>query len=230
MGKACAVIVAAGKGKRMGAGRNKQFLDLNGRPVLYYTIDAFCRCSAVDEIVIVCAAGEIEYCRAEIVDKYGFKKVKAIVAGGAERQDSVLNGLKAVEGCGVVLIHDGARPLVTGKILEQGIIYATEYGAAACGVTPKDTIKVRDAYGFSECTLDRGRLFSVQTPQCFKLDLIMGCYEKMQDAAGSFTDDTSVAEHFGHKVFLYEGSYENIKITTPEDLAVAESILSKRRE
>ena len=127
-----------------------------------------------------------------------------------------------------MLIHDGARPFVTNRILEEGIRYAEEYGASACGVTPKDTIKVKDESGFSERTLDRNRLFFVQTPQCFKLDLILGCYEKLLDDETLFTDDTSVAEHFGHKVFLYEGSYDNIKITTPEDLAVAESILAKR--
>lgn len=229
MGKACAIIVAAGKGSRMGAGKNKQFIDIKGKPLLCYTLEAFSNCPVVEEIVIVCAGDEIQYCRDEIVGKYGFEKVKSVVAGGAERQDSVFSGLSAVKGCAVVLIHDGARPFVTGRILEEGIRYAEEYGASACGVTPKDTIKVRDESGFSERTLDRSRLFSVQTPQCFKFDLIMGCYEKLLYDETLFTDDTSVAEHFGHKVFLYEGSYDNIKITTPEDLAVAESILARRK-
>lgn len=228
MGKACAIIVAAGKGTRMGAGKNKQFIDIQGKPVLFYTLDAFSKCPAVEEIVLVCAGDELEYCRDEIVEKYGFEKVKSIVGGGSARQDSVYRGLAAAKGCEVVLIHDGARPFVTSRILEEGIGYAEEYGASACGVTPKDTIKVRGESGFSERTLDRSRLFSVQTPQCFKLDLILGCYEKVMDEKTLFTDDTSVAEHFGHKVFLYEGSYDNIKITTPEDLAVAESILAKR--
>ena len=227
MDKACAVIVAAGKGKRMGAGKNKQFIDINGRPVLYYTLKAFEQSMAVGEIVLVCARDEIGYCREEIVEKYGFEKVKFIISGGAERQDSVFSGLRAVKGCGVVLIHDGARPFVTSRIIEEGIRYAREFGASACGVMPKDTIKVRDESGFSECTLDRSRLFSVQTPQCFRLDMILGCYEKIQTEGILFTDDTSVAEYFGHKVFLYEGSYDNIKITTPEDLALGESILSK---
>ena len=227
MDKACAVIVAAGKGKRMGAGKNKQFIDINGRPVLYYTLKAFEQSMAVGEIVLVCARDEIGYCREEIVEKYGFEKVKFIISGGAERQDSVFSGLRAVKGCGVVLIHDGARPFVTSRIIEEGIRYAREFGASACGVMPKDTIKVRDESGFSECTLDRNRLFSVQTPQCFQLDMILGCYEKILSGGILFTDDTSVAEYFGHKVFLYEGSYDNIKITTPEDLNLGESILSK---
>jgi len=227
MDKVCAVILAAGKGKRMAAGKNKQFIDINGRPVLYHTLKAFEKSVAIDEIVLVCAKGEIGYCSEKIVEKYGFEKVKSIVSGGAERQDSVLRGLRAVKGCEIVLIHDGARPFVTNRIIEDGIRFAREFGASACGVTPKDTIKVRDESGFSECTLDRSRLFSVQTPQCFRLDMILGCYEKIQAGGILFTDDTSVAEYFGHNVFLYEGSYDNIKITTPEDLTLGESILSK---
>jgi len=227
MDKVCAVILAAGKGYRMAAGKNKQFIDINGRPVLYHTLKAFEQSVAVDEIVLVCAKSEIGYCREKIVEKYVFEKVKSIVSGGAERQDSVLSGLRAVKGCGLVLIHDGARPFVTNRIIEEGIRCAREFGASACGVTPKDTIKVRDESGFSECTLDRSRLFSVQTPQCFRLDMILSCYEKIQTGGILFTDDTSVAEYFGHKVFLYEGSYDNIKITTPEDLTLGESILSK---
>lgn len=227
MDKTCAVILAAGKGNRMAAGKNKQFIDINGSPVLYHTLKTFEQSRAVDEIVLVCAKGEIGYCRENIVEKYGFEKVKSIVSGGAERQDSVLSGLRAVKGCGVVLIHDGARPFVTNRIIEEGIRCAREFGASACGVTPKDTIKVRDESGFSECTLDRSMLISVQTPQCFRLDMILSCYEKIQAGGIQFTDDTSVAEYFGHKVFLYEGSYDNIKITTPEDLTLGESILSK---
>jgi 2-C-methyl-D-erythritol 4-phosphate cytidylyltransferase len=227
MDKVCAVIVAAGKGRRMGAGKNKQFIDIMGRPVLYYTLDAFQRCCSVDEIILVCAAEELDYVREEIVKKYGFGKVKALVEGGAERQYSVFNGLKAAVGCGIVLIHDGARPFVSEEIIAEGVRHAGQYGAAACGVVPKDTVKVRDESGFSETTLDRNRLFLVQTPQCFRLDLIRGCYEKAISGEIIFTDDTSVAEHFGHSVFLYEGSYENIKLTTNEDLAFAEAILSK---
>jgi len=230
MDKVCAVIVAAGKGRRMGAGKNKQFIDIGGRPVLYYTLEAFQQCVEVDEIVLVCAAEEKEYVREEIVARYGFGKVKAVVAGGAERQYSVFNGLKAVGGCGFVLIHDGARPFVSGRILSEGIRHAREHGAAACGVVPKDTIKLRDESGFSKGTLDRSRLFSVQTPQCFSLGLILGCYEKAISGEIIFTDDTSVAEHFGRKVFLYEGSYDNIKITTTEDLALAEVILAKLKK
>ncbi|MHC1720090.1 MAG: 2-C-methyl-D-erythritol 4-phosphate cytidylyltransferase [Clostridiaceae bacterium] len=226
MGNACAVILAAGKGERMGAGKNKQFIEINGRPVLYHTLKAFSDCTAIDEIVLVCANDEMEYCRSEIVGKYSFGKVAGIVEGGAERQDSVYNGLKAAGDCEIVLIHDGARPFVSTGIIEEGIKHAKNYGACACGVVPKDTIKVKGNSGFSECTLDRNILFSVQTPQCFKKELIAQCYEKLAGEQIRFTDDASVAEHFGYKVFLYQGSYSNIKITTPEDLAGAENILS----
>src|SRR5665647_662300 len=137
MDKTCAVILAAGKGNRMAAGKNKQFIDINGSPVLYHTLKAFEQSGAVDEIVLVCAKDEIGYCREEIVEKYGFEKVKSIVSGGAERQDSVLSGLRAVKGCMIVLIHDGARTFVTNRIIEEGISCAREFGASACGVTPK---------------------------------------------------------------------------------------------
>jgi len=227
MVKACAVILAAGKGERMGAGKNKQFIEIKGRPVLYHTLKAFSRCSAIDKIVLVCARDEIEYCRSEIIEKYSFVKVAGIAEGGTERQDSVRSGLKAAGDCEVVLIHDGARPFVTDGIIEEGIRCAEKHGACACGVTPKDTIKIKGPGGFSEGTPDRDTLFSVQTPQCFKKELIDGCYDKLSDLQIRFTDDTSVAEHFGYKVFLYPGSYSNIKITTPEDLPVAENILAK---
>lgn len=227
MVKACAVILAAGKGERMGAGKNKQFIEINGRPVLYHTLKAFSDCSAIDKIILVCAGDEIEYCRSEIVEKYFFDKVARIAEGGAERQDSVRSGLKAAGDCEVVLIHDGARPFVTAGIIEEGIKHAEKYGACACGVTPKDTIKIKGPGGFSEGTPDRDTLFSVQTPQCFKKELIDECYDKLSDEQIRFTDDTSVAEHFGYKVFLYPGSYSNIKLTTPEDLPVAENILAK---
>jgi 2-C-methyl-D-erythritol 4-phosphate cytidylyltransferase len=230
MDKVCAVIVAAGKGKRMGAGKNKQFIEICGRPVLYYTLDAFQQCGEVDEIVLVCAPGETEYVKEEILARYGFSKVKAVVPGGAERQYSVYNGIKAAGECGVVLIHDGARPFVSPGIISDGVRHAREHGAAACGVVPKDTIKLRDESGFSAGTLERSSLFSVQTPQCFRLELIAGCYEKAISGEIIFTDDTSVAEHFGHEVFLYEGSYDNIKITTPEDIYLSEVILAKLKK
>lgn len=225
MGKNCAVIVAAGKGKRMKANINKQFLNVNDNPILYYSLNTFSQCRLVDEIVIVCAQDEIEYCRREIVEKYNVQKVSKIVAGGKERQNSVYNGLKALEECEIVLIHDGARPFVTEKIIEDGIRYAKIYGSSACGVVPKDTIKIRAESGVSVSTPDRNSLFSVQTPQCFKYNIIFHCHNSLLESNIKVTDDTSVVEFYGNKVYLYEGSYDNIKITTPDDIYIAEKII-----
>lgn len=227
MGKNCAIIMAAGKGRRMGANINKQFLDIKNRPVIYYSLNTFSKSKLIDEIVIVCAEDEIDYCKIEIVEKYKIDKVSKIVAGGKERQDSVYNGLKVVEDCEIVLIHDGARPFVTDKIIEEGIKYAKQYGACACGVVPKDTIKIRNAQGISVDTLDRNKLFSVQTPQCFKYNMILESHKKLSKDSISVTDDTAVASYYGNTVYLYEGSYDNIKITTPEDLYVAEGIIER---
>jgi 2-C-methyl-D-erythritol 4-phosphate cytidylyltransferase len=225
MSRVCAVIVAAGRGTRMGAEINKQFLNIKNRPILYYTLKAFDCCDIIDEIVLVTAKEEMEYCKSNIVDKYGMKKISSIVEGGAERQHSVHNGLMACRDCDVVLIHDGARPFVDKRIIHEGIIYAKEYGACTCGVQPKDTIKLRTEESFSAKTLNRDDLFAVQTPQCFKYQLILKCHEKAFINNIKVTDDTSIVEFCGHKVYLYEGSYSNIKITTPEDLIIGEKIL-----
>lgn len=229
MGKNYAIIVAAGKGKRMCANINKQFINIKDRPMLYYSLNTFSCNKLINGIVVVCADDEIEYCRQEIVDKYKINKVMKIVAGGKERQESVYNGLKSIDDCNVVLIHDGARPFVSDKLIEDGIAYAEIYGACACGTTPKDTIKIRDNRGFLQNSLDRTTLFSVQTPQCFNYDLILQCHRKLKNESIAVTDDTSVVEHYGNRVYLYKGSYDNIKITTPEDLSVAEMIAKKIR-
>lgn len=221
----CAVIVAAGKGKRMGSEISKQFIKVNGHPILFYTIKAFEESELIQEIYLVLSSEDISYSREEIFNRYTFNKPIHIVTGGKERQDSVYNGLKAIKDCEIVLIHDGARPFVTHEIIEKGIKYAKEHGACACGVTPKDTIKVKDHSGFSLSTPNRNSLFAVQTPQCFNYDLILHCHEKIKEEGTAVTDDTMIIESCGHKVFLFEGSYENIKITTPEDMWLAERIL-----
>lgn len=225
MNKNVAVILAAGKGKRMGANRNKQFLEIKEKPILYYTLKAFSNSNLIDEIILVAAKDEIEYCRKEIVERYRFAKVTSIVSGGKERQHSVLNGLLAIENCNIVIIHDGARPFVDNNIINTGIRYAEKYGAVACGVKPKDTIKVKNEYGFSINTPDRESLFAVQTPQSFKYDIILNCHKKVNKDNISVTDDTMVVEKYGYKVYLYEGNYNNIKITTIEDLVIGEKIL-----
>ncbi|WP_368489113.1 2-C-methyl-D-erythritol 4-phosphate cytidylyltransferase [Clostridium sp. BJN0013] len=224
-----AIIVAAGKGKRMKMPINKQFIYIQGRPILYYSISVFSKNPLIDGIVLVCAEDEIEYCKQEIVKKYNLDKVIKIVIGGKERQDSVFNGLKVLENCDVVLIHDGVRPFVTDRIIEDGIKYSNMYGACACGIMPKDTIKIKNKEGFTYKTLKRKELFMAQTPQCFKYDLIYDCHKKLINNRIQVTDDTTAVEYFGNKVYLYEGSYDNIKITTPEDLFIAENILKMHK-
>ncbi|WMJ80316.1 2-C-methyl-D-erythritol 4-phosphate cytidylyltransferase [Clostridium sp. MB40-C1] len=225
MSNTCVVILAAGKGSRMKAQINKQFLKLKEKPILYYTLKSFCQNKYIDNIVLVVAKGEKNYCRENVINKYNISKIKAVVEGGNTRQESVLNGLRAANGCDIVLIHDGARPFVENNIIENGIKYAEAYGASACGVNSKDTIKLRDSSGFSTGTLDRNVLFCVQTPQCFKYDVILKCHERAVLEDIEATDDTMIAEKFNHKVYLYNGSYNNIKITTPEDLIIGEKIL-----
>lgn len=225
MGKNCALVVAGGKGTRMGENINKLFLKLKDEPILAHTLKVFENSYLIDNIVLVAAKEEIKYCESEIILKYNIKKLQKIVAGGNERQQSVLNGLNAIESSDIVLIHDGARPFVSEKIIRDGIKYAELYGACACGVEPKDTIKIKSIDGFSKATPNRSELFCVQTPQCFKLELIKNSHRELSDKKITVTDDTMVAELAGHKVYLYEGSYSNIKMTTPEDLIIGEKIL-----
>lgn len=225
MSKACAIIMAAGKGKRMGSTINKQYLNIKGKPLLFYTLMAFSKCDLIDDIILVTGENEMNYCKREIIEKYGINKVSQIVKGGKERQHSVLSGLLAAKDCDIVLIHDGARPFVSYGIIEEGIKFAKLYGATACGVMPKDTIKIKNHDGFVVDTLDRNFLVNVQTPQCFKYDLILDCHKRLLEEGAYVTDDTMVVERYGNKVFLYEGSYNNIKITTPEDLIIGEKII-----
>jgi len=223
----CVIILAAGQGRRMGESINKQYLKIKQHPILYYTLKAFSQNNCIDEIILVVAEGEADYCRKEIIEKYKLLKIKDIVIGGKERQDSVLNGLKAASNCEVVLIHDGARPFITQSIISDAIIYANLYGATACGVEPKDTIKVKDSLGFSVETPERETLFCVQTPQAFKYQLILDCHKRIHEEGIKVTDDTMVAEHYGNRVYLYKGSYDNIKVTTPEDLEIGRQILER---
>lgn len=215
-----AIILSGGRGKRMGADISKQFISINDKPILYYTIKKFMENELIDEIILVLPEDEIEYCKKEVLDKNKLR-VDKIVEGGDERQDSVLNGLNAIEKTDIVLIHDGARPFVTDKIITEGIKAAKKFKATAPGVMPKDTIKVKDINGLSKETLKREELIAVQTPQIFDYNLILECHNKVKENNIKVTDDTMVVETFGHKVFLYDGEYTNIKITTPEDLILA---------
>lgn len=219
-----AIILAGGKGKRMGKDISKQFILVKDKPIIYYTIKKFIECKLIDEIILVLPKDEIEYCKKEVLEKYSLK-IDKIVEGGKERQDSVYNGLKSVENSDIVLIHDGARPFVSEKIISEGIKNAIKYGAAAPGVTPKDTIKVKDEKSFSKETPKRESLVAIQTPQVFKKDIIIKCHEQIKKDNITVTDDTMVVEKYGYKVYLYEGDYTNIKITTPEDLILCEYLV-----
>ncbi len=223
-----AIILAGGRGRRMGSDISKQYILINNKPILYYTLKKFINNDSIDEVILVLPEDEIEYCKREILKKYNLE-VNKIVCGGKERQDSVLNGLRSLENCDIVLIHDGARPFVSDRIITEGINFAKEFKAVAPGVMPKDTIKVKDDYGISEQTLNREKLVAVQTPQIFDYNLILSCHEKVKLQNMGVTDDTMVVEAFGNKVFLYDGEYTNIKITTPEDLVLGE-YLSKNIE
>lgn len=229
--RCAAIVLAAGQGKRMGSKIPKQFMELEGKPVLYYSLKCFEDCGAVSDIVVVTGEEFLEYCRKEIEEKYGFQKIRAVIAGGKERYDSVYEGLKACEGCDYVYIHDGARPFPTQEILENTLKAAKDWGACVTAVPSKDTMKLGNAEGFVERTLDRSVLWNVQTPQVFSYSLIRKAHEEMRKGEMSgITDDSMMVERLGlAKVKLVEGSYDNLKITTPEDLAVAESILEKRR-
>lgn len=219
-----AIVLAGGRGKRMNYHKSKQFIEIKGKPVLVYTLEKFIYNKSIDEVILVLPEDEVDYCKNEVLQKYSLK-VDRIVIGGKERQDSVFNALEAMEKANIVLIHDGARPFISEKIIEEGIKYANIYGAAAPGVTPKDTIKIKNEDNISVDTPDRNTLVAVQTPQCFKYDEIYQCHRKIKEENAIVTDDTSVVERYGHKVYLYEGDYTNIKITTPEDLILAERLI-----
>ena len=220
--KYAAIVLAAGSVKRMNSKVHKQYLIIQNRPVLYYSLKAF-EDSAVDEIVLVVGKGEEEFCRKEIVDKYGISKVKAIVEGGKERYHSVFEGLKQTSDADYVLIHDGARPFVNQKIIRRCMLEVPEYQACVVGMPVKDTIKIADEGGYAKQTPDRKNVWMIQTPQTFSYALIYEAYEEMlktEDTA--ITDDAMVLERIkGKKSKLIEGSYRNIKITTPEDLLIA---------
>lgn len=220
--KYAAIVLAAGSGKRMNSQVHKQYLIIQDRPVLYYLLKEF-EDSAVDEIVLVVGKGEEEFCRREIVDKYGISKVKAIVEGGKERYHSVFEGLKQTSDADYVLIHDGARPFVNQDIIRRCMQEVQKYQACVVGMPVKDTIKIADEGGYAKQTPDRKNVWMIQTPQTFSYALIYEAYEEMlktEDTA--ITDDAMVLERIkGKKSKLIEGSYRNIKITTPEDLLIA---------
>lgn len=222
-----AIIPAAGTGSRMQAGVNKQYLLLAGRPILFHTLALFAAHPRIDRICIVVPAGEIDYCRSEIVERYGLAKVSAIIAGGPTRQDSVANGLL---GCNatdndLVIVHDGARPMLGVVDLDALLDAAAKSGAATLGVPVKDTIKqVQD--GVIVATPERSSLWQVQTPQVFRYELLLAAHRQAHADGFAGTDEAMLVERLQHPVTMVAGSYRNIKITTPEDLTIASAFLA----
>ncbi len=224
-----AIVLAAGSGKRMNSPVQKQYMDLAGQPVICYALRAFEE-SVVTGIVLVTGRGETEYCRHEIVERYGFRKVTAITEGGKERYDSVYAGLLAASGSDYVLIHDGARPFVTPDMILRCVETVRVCGACVAGMPAKDTIRYVGEDGYAGETPDRKKLWQMQTPQTFSYSLIRDAYEKVTaHNTDGITDDAMVLERAeGPAVKIIEGSYHNIKITTPEDLLVAKTYLQMR--
>ena len=221
-GRVGAVIVAAGTSSRMG-GIDKVFALLGREPLLARAVRVFQDCPSVDGIVIVVARKSLAHAR-KLAKEYHWDKVVAVCAGGLRRQDSVREGLKRLAGCEWVVIHDGARPCVSADLIERGLIAARDTGAAIAGVPVKDTIKVVSRRHLVQQTPDRHNLWAAQTPQVFRYDLIA---EAHRQADTEVSDDAALVERLGHKVEVYLGSDRNIKVTTPDDLAIAEALLQE---
>jgi len=227
--KTVVIIPAAGKGVRMGAG-NKLLLPLMDRPILQRTIEAFQNCPLITAIVLAVSDDTEQFCREYIIDKPAFTKVTQLIPGGVTRQASVYNALKhAAKEFDIVLVHDGARPLVGRALIETAINDAARYGAVVPAVEVKDTIKVISGELITK-TPERASLRAVQTPQAFRADLLISAFESAISAGFTGTDEASLVERAGLTVKIFTGSYENIKITTPEDMLIARSILQKREK
>lgn len=222
-----AIVLAAGKGTRMNSKIQKQFLEVEGKPVIYYSLKCFQESPLIRDIILVTGEESLSYCKEEIVKRFGFSKVKKVTAGGKERYDSVYAGLCACDNTDYVLIHDGARPFVTEEILERTCFAVKETGACVVGMPAKDTIKISDRNKMVESTPAREKVWLVQTPQAFRYSLIKESYESIRckDMNGITDDAMIVEQESGVKVALVHGSYENLKITTPEDLIIAEAFL-----
>lgn len=218
-----AVILGAGNGTRMGIDKSKMLLDINGKTVIERSLDAFLDLPEIDEIIVVCRECDVETFSELITDES-----VSFVIGGETRQESVRNAVEMIEQCDYLVIHDGARPLVTQKVILNTLDKAAAYGAAATGVRVKDTVKVVDSSLLITDTPDRSSLISIQTPQIFKFDLYKKALEAAKTQGRDYTDDCQLIENIGQKVYAVIGDYENIKITTKEDIPFAESIVKSR--
>jgi len=220
-----AIFPAAGQGKRMKASVNKVFLELMGKPILVHTLLAFSRCDAIDNLIVVVGADEVTFIQALLVAVPGLKPYKVVV-GGTERQYSIFNGIAQLSPTtDVVLVHDGARPLVSCQVITAVVEEARKSGAAIAAVPAKDTIKIVDQDDFVEETPDRQSLWTVQTPQGFKKDIIVKAYQQAANDEYLGTDDSSLVERIGVRVKVVKSDYSNIKVTTPEDLLIAEAFM-----
>ncbi|MCR5671719.1 MAG: 2-C-methyl-D-erythritol 4-phosphate cytidylyltransferase [Butyrivibrio sp.] len=233
--KTVAVVLAAGSGSRMHSDVKKQYMEIGGKPLIYYSIKAFEE-SIVDDIIVVVSRGDVDFVKKDIVEKYGFDKVKAVVEGGLARYHSVRLGLlAAAPDTDYAFIHDAARPFVNKDIILRALHAVNDYGACVVGMPAKDTTKIADENGFVESTPNRDRVWTVQTPQVFSYNMILNLYKRLDREEGdlmakgvNITDDAMVVEYYSdQKIKLVEGSYNNIKITTPEDIPAAEAILAK---
>ena len=220
------IVAAGGSGTRMGKNVNKLFLEVNGIPVIIHTLLAFENAQIIDEI-IVSAKEEDMIFLAELISVYKISKVKTIIKGGATRGESILSAYKELPNeTDIVVVHDGARPMITEEMIDETVKSAVSFGAAACGVKPKCTLKSVDE-GFISTTVDREKTVEIQTPQAFSKELFDEMYSLDSDTIKSATDDCVLAEKTGAKIFVTEGSYKNIKITTPEDIQIAEMLLER---
>lgn len=234
--KTVAIVLAAGSGSRMHNDVKKQYMEIGGKPLIYYSLKAFEE-SVIDDIVLVVSRGDVDYVKKDIVAKYGFDKVVAVVEGGLARYHSVRLGLQATnKDYDYAFIHDGARPFIDREIIMRALQAVKEYKACVVGMPAKDTIKIADEKGFAASTPDRNLMWTIQTPQVFSYKMILELYQRLDREEGelmakgiNITDDAMVVEYYTDtKVKLVEGSYDNIKITTPEDIAVAEAIIERR--
>lgn len=217
--KTTAIVLAGGRGTRMKSDVAKQFIEIAGKPLIYYSLAAFEK-SFIQEVILVCGEEYIEYCQKEIIEKYGFQKVTAIVKGGKERYESVYNGLKAVKNADYVFIHDGARPCIDNELLSRGLECVRANKACVAAMPVKDTIKVVEG-NVIVSTPARSTLYTIQTPQIFEYELVQKSYDALfeEKRFENITDDAMVVENYSDaKVVVYEGSYSNLKVTTPEDL------------
>ncbi|MCK9217492.1 MAG: 2-C-methyl-D-erythritol 4-phosphate cytidylyltransferase [Firmicutes bacterium] len=221
------IILAAGKGSRMKAGINKQYLNLNGRPLLSYSLEVFFTCIGIDEIILVISRSDNEIFYDKILNDFHMNKPLKVVFGGDERQESVRKGLKeADKNTDIIIIHDGARPFITTEMIETCIKEASKYGASSLGVPVKETIKITDNENFVINTPDREKLWITQTPQAFKHNLIVQAHKHAHEQGKKATDDAMLVEYLNHSVKMVVGDYCNIKITTAEDLVIAEAMMA----